>query len=101
MTEVSSKTHYNLVASIRKKINETMTDTLAATIDDLNDKLEDSEAQDRLDEIVVMAQGRDRASDRLVDVINYCITLRAEYEDEDDEESSGVVDTAPKTRDKE
>jgi hypothetical protein len=82
MSELTTSSMRRLYSSAHKIMQETMTDTLAATIDDLSGKLEDSQAQDRLDEIVVLAQGRECASDRLVNIINFVLSIADEYEDE-------------------
>jgi hypothetical protein len=97
MSELSTSAHFRLRSVIGKRLKESMADTLATTIDDLENKLVDARAQDLIDELIVILQGRAAASDRLQDGINFCLSIADEYEDE---ENSGVVDTSPKTNDK-
>jgi hypothetical protein len=100
MSELSTSSFCRLYASSQNRLRETLADTLTATIDDLQCKREDAIAQDLLDQIVVIAQGRDPAAGRLQDVCNFVLSLDYD-DDEDDSESGGgtPVDTAPKTRD--
>jgi hypothetical protein len=98
MSELSTSAFVRLRRTAATRLRETMADTLQVTIDDLESKRQDAIAQDIIDQIVVIAQGRDPAASRLQDLVNFVLDLT---DDEDEEEDSSVtgVETAPKTKD--
>ena len=99
MSELTTSSFQRLYSTAQHRLRETMADNLAATIDDLECKRQDAIAQEIIDQIVIIAQGRDPAADRLQDVVNFCLSL--DYDDGEDEEDarSSTVITNPKMND--
>jgi hypothetical protein len=102
MSDLTASSFRRLYTTAQNRLRETMADELASTIDDLQDKLLDARAQDLLDEIVVLAQGRDPAHERLQQVINFALSIADTENAGEEETESGAktgVELTPTTND--
>jgi hypothetical protein len=89
-----------LATSASRVMKEAAEADLANTIQLMSDQLEDVEAQNDIDELIVILQGRDRATDRIQQAVAW---VQANYESNEEEDEGGPtqVSLSPSTNDKE
>jgi hypothetical protein len=102
MENMETSSMRRLATSAYRVMREAAEADLANTIQLMTQQLEDTEAQSDIDELIVVLQGRERATERIQAAVAW---VQANYEssdvDDEDDNSPTQVSLSPSTNDKE